>query len=84
MSEILTRKYSVFSVQPHIIRNEGEQIVARHNTELECVFGRTPRLNDSVRLICPDAVIDSGRRQNWEVQHSVTRDSMYNNLTTGA
>ena len=31
-----------------------------------------------------DAVIDSGRRQNWEVQHSVTMDSMYNKLTTGA
>lgn len=29
-----------------------------------------------------DAMIDSGRRQNWEVQHSVTIDLMYNNLTT--
>lgn len=29
-----------------------------------------------------DAVIDSGRRQDWEVQHSVTMDSMYNKLTT--
>lgn len=29
-------------------------------------------------------VSDSGRRQNWEVQHSVTMDSMYNKLTTGA
>ena len=29
-----------------------------------------------------DAVMDSGRRQNWEVQHSVTIDLMYNNLTT--
>ena len=29
-----------------------------------------------------DAVIDSGRRQNWEVQHPVTIDSRYNNLTT--
>ena len=35
-------------------------------------------------MICPDAVIDSGRRQNWEVQHSVTMDSNYNKLTTGA
>ena len=35
-------------------------------------------------MICPDAVIDSGRRQSWEVQHSVTMDSMYNKLTTGA
>ena len=60
MSGILTRKYSVFPVQPRIIRNEGEQIV-----------------------IPSDAVIDSGRRQNWEVQHSVTMDSMYNKLTTG-
>lgn len=30
-----------------------------------------------------DAVIDSSRRWNWEVRHSVTIDSMYNNLTTG-
>jgi hypothetical protein len=30
-----------------------------------------------------DAVIDSGRRQNWEAQHSVTIDSMYNILTAG-
>ena len=29
-----------------------------------------------------DAVIDSGMRQDWEVQHSVTIDLMYNNLTT--
>ena len=29
-----------------------------------------------------DVMIDSGRRQNWEVQHSVTIDLMYNNLTT--
>lgn len=33
MSGILTRKYSVFPVQPRIIRNEGEQIVTRRNTE---------------------------------------------------
>jgi len=49
MSGILTRKYSAFPVRSLIIRNEGEQIVARHNTELKCVLGRTPRLNDSVR-----------------------------------
>ena len=29
-------------------------------------------------------MIDSGRRQNWEVQHSVTMDSNYNKLSTGA
>ena len=29
-----------------------------------------------------DAVFDSGRRQNWEIQHPVTMDSMYNKLTT--
>ena len=29
-------------------------------------------------------MIDSGRRQNWEVQFSATKDSMYNKLTTGA
>lgn len=29
-------------------------------------------------------VSDSGRRQNWEIQHSVTMDSMYSKLTTGA
>lgn len=33
LSGILTRKYSVFPVQPRIIRNEGEQIVTRRNTE---------------------------------------------------
>ncbi len=49
MSEILTRKYSAFPARPLIIRNEGEQIVARHNTEQECVFGRMPRLDDSAR-----------------------------------
>ena len=26
-----------------------------------------------------DAVIDFGRRQNWEVQHAVTIELMYNN-----
>jgi hypothetical protein len=31
-----------------------------------------------------DAMIDSVRRKNWEVQHSVTMDSMYNKFTTGA
>ena len=30
-----------------------------------------------------DAVIDSGRRQDWEVQNPVTIDSKHNNLTTG-
>ena len=30
-----------------------------------------------------DVVIDSGRRQDWEVQNSVAIDSKYNNLTTG-
>lgn len=30
-----------------------------------------------------DAVIDSGRRQDWEVQNSVAIDSKCNNLTTG-
>jgi hypothetical protein len=30
-----------------------------------------------------DAVIDFGRRQDWEVQHPVTIDSKYNILTTG-
>ena len=29
-------------------------------------------------------VSDSGRRQNCEIQHSVTMDSMYSKLTTGA
>ena len=29
-------------------------------------------------------MIDSGRRQDWEVQNPVTIDSKYNNLTTGA
>ena len=33
MSGILTRKYSVFPVRPRIIRNEGKQIITRHNTE---------------------------------------------------
>ena len=49
MSEILTRKYSAFPVRPLIIRNEGEQIVTRHNTEWEYVFGRTSHLDDSAR-----------------------------------
>ena len=31
-----------------------------------------------------DAVIDSGRRQDWEVQKPVTIDSKYNIMTTGA
>ena len=49
LSGILTRKYSAFPVRPLIIRNEGEQIVTRHNTEWEYVFGRTSHLDDSAR-----------------------------------
>ena len=33
----------------YFIRNEGEQIVTRHNTEWEYVFGRTSHLDDSAR-----------------------------------
>ena len=81
MSGILTRKYSAFPVQPLIIRNEGEQIVTRHNTEYMSLAERRTWTIPPDDLPA-DAVIDSGRRQDWEVQHSVTMDSMYNQMTT--
>ena len=76
MSGILTRKYSVFSVQPEMKESKSSQGIIR-NRNMSLAERRTWTIPPDD--LPKDAVIDFGRRQNWEVQHAVTIELMYNN-----
>jgi hypothetical protein len=81
MQEAGKAKNSAIDSMKEAIGSAELFINGAHVTDIHTLDAAS-RINEPYHDLPADAVIDSGRRQDWKVQHSVTMDSMYNKLTT--